>query len=347
MCEPCAEALRYSASAATLTDALLDASMALSPFIALTDKKWFDYLKGRAGSDHIVDEANFWSPKAQTPLAKMEPGQPVFLRLKAPHYALAGVGFYTAFHVLPMEDAWNLFEWRNGDDTCAEFYSRIRKYRRGDPSEEGLSKPLGCMVLRAVELWDESRWIPWGVEEGFSSNIVRGMGVRDPAQSARLMSLIGTVAQIRAEEFADRFQLVDADGRRWRDQSAQAVREGQGGFRLRLLDAYGNQCAITGEHTVPVLDAAHIQPYLGPASNHVQNGMLLTKEFHALFDLGYVSVTAERRVRVSSHLKRDFSNGRRYYPYDGKVLAKLPDDARLQPSPDALDWHMRNVFRAG
>ena len=124
------------------------------------------------------------------------------------------------------------------------------------------------------------------------------------------------------------------------------MREGQGGFRLRLLDAYGRQCAITGEHTEPVLDAAHIQPYLGPASNHVQNGMLLTKEFHALFDRGYVTVTPEHVVKVSSHLKKDFSNGRRYYPYDGQVLAKLPDDARLLLSADALQWHVANVFRA-
>ena len=321
--------------------------MSISPFIALTDKNWFDHLKRNANADHIVDEANFWFPKAQTPPAKMDPGQPVFLRLKSPYYAIAGVGFYTAFHVLPMDEAWQLFQWRNGDATCADFYSRIRGYRSSDPPEESMAKPIGCMILSAVELWDESRWVPWGVDQGFATNIVRGMGVRDPAQVAQLMSLIGTGAQIRAGEFADRFQLVDADGRRWRDQSAQAVREGQGGFRLRLLDAYGRQCAITGEHTEPVLDAAHIQPYLGPASNHVQNGMLLTKEFHALFDRGYVTVTPEHVVKVSSHLKKDFSNGRRYYPYDGQVLAKLPDDARLLPSADALQWHVANVFRAG
>ena len=76
-------------------------------------------------------------------------------------------------------------------------------------------------------------------------------------------------------------------------------REGQGAFRLRMLRAYDGQCAITGEHTAPVLDAAHIQPYLGPRSNHVQNGLLLTKEFHALFDEGYVAVTPDYEVRVS------------------------------------------------
>ena len=321
--------------------------MSNAPYIALTDKNWFDYLKGRADASQVVDEANFWFPNAQSPPAKMTPGQPVFLRLKAPYRALAGVGFFSAFHLLSMDEAWQLFQWRNGDDTRAAFYTRIRDYRSSNPAMEVMSKPLGCMVLRAVQFWDQSRWMPWGTAENFSSSTQRGMGVRDADQVARLMALIGTHQESRAGEFADRFQLINADNRLWREQSAQAVREGQGGFRLRLLDAYGNQCAITGEHTVPVLDAAHIQPYLGPASNHVQNGMLLTKEFHALFDLGYVTITPERTVKVSSHLKKDFANGRRYYPYDGQSLAKLPQDAHLQPSEDALEWHMRKVFRAG
>ena len=122
--------------------------MPLSPFIALTDKNWFDHLKVKSNADSIVDEANFWSPKAQTPPAKMDPGQPVFLRLKSPYYAIAGVGFYTAFHVLPMDEAWQLFQWRNGDDTVSDFYKRIRKYRRDETEDEILNKPLGCMVLR-------------------------------------------------------------------------------------------------------------------------------------------------------------------------------------------------------
>ena len=128
--------------------------MPLSPFIALTDKNWFDHLKVKSNADSIVDEANFWSPKAQTPPAKMDPGQPVFLRLKSPYYAIAGVGFYTAFHVLPMDEAWQLFQWRNGDDTVSDFYKRIRQYRRDETEDEILNKPLGCMVLRSVELWN-------------------------------------------------------------------------------------------------------------------------------------------------------------------------------------------------
>jgi putative restriction endonuclease len=37
-------------------------------------------------------------------------------------------------------------------------------------------------------------------------------------------------------------------------------RLGQGAFRLLVTDAYQRRCAVTGERTLPVLDAAHIRP---------------------------------------------------------------------------------------
>ena len=151
-------------------------------------------------------------------------------------------------------------------------------------------------------------------------------------------------AQPPPELVNDTFQLLGADERTWSIRG-QAVREGQGTFRLRLLQAYG-QCAITGEHTQIVLDGAHIQPYLGPRSNHPQNGVLLTKEFHALFDAGYVTITPDLKVRVSERLRLDWHNGHRYYPFDGRPLAIVPSDHALRPSRDALEWHGKNRFLA-
>ena len=80
-------------------------------------------------------------------------------------------------------------------------------------------------------------------------------------------------------------------------------------------------------------------------SNHLQNGLLLTKEFHTLFDLGYVTVTPDYVVRVSPALSKDWRNGRRYYPYDGKRLVSVPKAAPLRPSASALSLHNETVFR--
>jgi len=328
-------------------------------YIANTDRSWFDFLSSSgqsAGADRaVVDEANFWFPSSQKPhITSAVAGMPVFLRLKSPDSAIAGVGFFASYCMLPLDDAWRFFGVANGDPSREHFFNRIRRYRvKGqgrsvsDPAEDLLVKPLACMVLRAVEFWPRDRWLPWAGPQGFATNIVTGKFERDAATQARLLATIGSAGEVRDSEFADRFELVQADERTWRSQADAALREGQASFRLRLMEAYDSQCAITGEHTTPVLDAAHIQPYLGRRSNHVQNGLLLTKEFHTLFDRGYVSVTQDFNIRVSPRLKLDYHNGRRYYPYDGKPLAKLPEDAALQPSRAALDWHCRNVFLAG
>jgi putative restriction endonuclease len=79
----------------------------------------------------------------------------------------------------------------------------------------------------------------------------------------------------------------------------------------------------------------------------VQNGLLLTQEFHTLFDRGYVTITPEERVvRVSPRLRRDFQNGKRYYEYDGRPLAQVPPDPGAQPSAEALAWHGAKLFLA-
>jgi putative restriction endonuclease len=79
----------------------------------------------------------------------------------------------------------------------------------------------------------------------------------------------------------------------------------------------------------------------------VQNGLLLTQEFHTLYDRGYVAVTPDDfKVHVSPRLRTDFGNGRRYHEVDGQVI-RLPSDPRLRPSAKALEWHWRRLFKAG
>lgn len=313
-------------------------------YVAITDRAWFDFLSHRAGMDGRLDEVNFWSPSSSIPLRKLRPGWPVFFRLKSPWSAIVGYGFFAHFALLELREAWSFFEWKNGDPHEASFLGRIGKYRGLDLLDpRTLRQPLGCTILRDAHFWPQERWIAWGAERGWHANVVRGRTERDPVLSSLLVGEIALDHQEIPEEFADAFVPLDSDQRAWREALIHP-RIGQGAFRARLLDAYGGQCAITGEHTRPVLDAAHIQPYLGPRSNHVQNGLLLTKEFHALYDRGYVTVTAEHEVRISPRLRTDFDNGRRYYPYDGQGLAHLPAQVGARPSPEALGWHAQHVF---
>lgn len=314
-------------------------------FVALTDKAWFDFLSSRAEGGHL-DEVNFWQPKAITPMKKLLPGEPIFFRLKKPDYAVVGYGFFAHFHLLDLDLAWQTFGEKNGDPTRARFFERIGAYRGVDLLKPAARRdPIGCTVLREAVFWPSSRWIPWGEERGWPSNVVQGRTERDPANTQILMAAVSADHTVTPPELVEEsFELVLGDERAW-SVRGQTVREGQGTFRLRLLQAY-QQCAITGEHTQIVLDGAHIQPYLGPRSNHPQNGVLLTKEFHALFDAGYVTITPDFKVRVSERLRLDWHNGHRYYPFDGKPLVALPANDGLRPSREALEWHGQHRFLA-
>lgn len=50
-------------------------------------------------------------------------------------------------------------------------------------------------------------------------------------------------------------------------------RLGQATFRLAVLDAYGGQCAVTMEHSLPVLEAAHIRPWAEGGMHEIRNGI--------------------------------------------------------------------------
>lgn len=116
---------------------------------------------------------------------------------------------------------------------------------------------------------------------------------------------------------------------------AQIVRRrGQPDFRRKLIEAYEARCAISGCEAVEVLEAVHITPYKGPATNIVQNGLLLRADLHTLFDLGLITVEAETlRVIVGSTLQRTI-----YRELTGKEL-RAPKDPSLHPSSEALRLH--------
>jgi predicted restriction endonuclease len=62
------------------------------------------------------------------------------------------------------------------------------------------------------------------------------------------------------------------------------IRVGQALFRQQLIERYG-ECIVSGKD-VMVCDAAHIIPYCECNENKydVDNGLLLAKEIHELFD---------------------------------------------------------------
>ncbi|HRZ76251.1 MAG TPA: HNH endonuclease, partial [Bacteroidales bacterium] len=124
------------------------------------------------------------------------------------------------------------------------------------------------------------------------------------------------------------------------------VRIGQGVFRILVTDAYKRRCAVSGERTLPVLEAAHIIPYSSSGINTTNNGLLLRADLHKLFDSGYITVNDTYTIEISKRIKEEFENGRDYYKYHGQSLISLPIKNSDLPDRDFLRWHNENIFRA-
>ena len=133
------------------------------------------------------------------------------------------------------------------------------------------------------------------------------------------------------------------DQARYGEPILHRPRLGQGIFRVQVLDAYGRACAVTGEHSLPVLEAAHIKPYASGGGHDVTNGLVLRSDLHRLFDRGYVTVDERNCLVVGSRLKADYENGRSYYGLHGTELS-LPAQPWFKPAPEALAWHREHFL---
>ena len=102
---------------------------------------------------------------------------------------------------------------------------------------------------------------------------------------------------------------------------------------------------MTGERTLPVLEAAHIKPYAEGGAHDITNGLLLRSDLHTLFDRGYLTVTSEYRLEVSRRIREEYENGRDYYALSGREL-RPPRIESARPDPLLLDWHNRHRFLA-
>jgi hypothetical protein len=139
----------------------------------------------------------------------------------------------------------------------------------------------------------------------------------------------------RAEEQPDDvFDPAAVQDERDRRLMQIAARQGQDRFRLALLEAYDYRCAITDFDAVETLEAAHIYPYRGPATNRVTNGLLLRADVHILYDRGAISVhETTHQVLLKPHLVVT-----RYRDLPGRQL-RLPRKVDDRPSVAALRSH--------
>jgi len=84
-------------------------------------------------------------------------------------------------------------------------------------------------------------------------------------------------------------------------------RVGQGAYRKSILHRWSHKCAATGFNDVRVLIASHIVPWKDSSDEQrldVDNGILLSPDFDALFDKHLISFDTSGKIVLSSSLSR-------------------------------------------
>lgn len=306
-------------------------------WVANTHSDWFDFL---AVKGHW-EEVNFWNPSDYYAF-RGEPGSPFFFRLTAPRNAIGGFGLVSGFAKLPEWLAWECFGEGNGAVTFAEMQERLERLRVQNKIRGGAElKQIGCIILADAVFFPRENWIrqpdDWGRQnlryKGY--DLSQGEGLR-----------IWRECEERRVSMAPKAPLTtvfEQPSQRRGRPTLIVPRLGQGTFRVAVTEAYSRACAVTQEHSLPALEAAHIKPFALDGPNSVTNGILLRSDLHRLFDRGYVTVTTDHKLEVSKLLKDHFHNGRSYYPLHGKELA-VPRSLDERPERELLRWHNEHVF---
>lgn len=319
----------------------------MNGFIATTDQDWYQYLLTRPD----LDEVNFWAPSGKAALKKVPFGAPFFFKLKRPYHAIGGFGYLGPITSIPLSLAWEAFGQKNGAPDRTTMLARIRKYRTADRGRDGRPDPdplVGCRTILQPVFFPPEAWVPapsdWApnIVQGNTYDLTYGEGRRVwQACCAHARALSAPFIGDSIAAAADAGALHDRYGA---DQLIRP-RLGQGAFRLAVTEAYARSCAATGEHSLPVLDAAHIQPYADGGAHEITNGLLLRADLHRLYDAGYVTVTPDYEFRVSPALRDEYANGRIYYDLEHTLRAhratiRLPANPAHRPDRDRLAWHV-------
>jgi hypothetical protein len=116
-------------------------------------------------------------------------------------------------------------------------------------------------------------------------------------------------------------------------------RRGQRVFRFEMLIRFGERCAFSGVQPPQVLEAAHLYSFAKRPEHRRDGGLILRRDYHALFDAKLVAVNPETlKIAIAPRLF-DYPT---YRMLDGSAL-QIEQEQR--PSLDLLADHYEQAMR--
>lgn len=306
--------------------------------VGVTDNRWANFLRQRP---HVT-EANFWLPSPSGRFQALKVGEPFLFKTHWPDNLIVGGGFFSGYDTFTVREAWDLFGEGNGVASLAELCRAIAGYRKTSPD---LNATIGCVLLRDLFFTMEGEELPAPAD--FAKNIVRFKGYDLSKPEGRHVDLLFRELMGGASFHLDvtAYSPDGVSGPVFGLPRLTAQRAGQQAFKGLVLSSYDRQCAITGNHIQPTLEAAHIRPVAKQGENLVSNGLLLRSDVHTLFDLGYLGLDTGHRLQVSPRLASEWGNGKEFYDRAGSTI-HLPRERRNHPDREFLEWHMDEVFKS-
>jgi putative restriction endonuclease len=306
-------------------------------YVANTHHDWFDFLSRQ----RRWDEINFWQPSDYFAF-RGAPGSPFFFRLKSPRNAIGGFGYVQSYAPLPEWLAWECFGEGNGAPSFAVMSRRLAAVReKSNIHGSGELKQIGCIILADAIFFPPELWVPQPTDWKPNNLRYAGYSLLDGEGRRIWEQCLAAASVLHLDGITETAELLSQG--RYGVPILVRPRLGQGAFRVAVTDAYARACAVTGEHSLPALEAAHIRSFSDDGPHTVSNGVLLRSDLHRLFDRGYVTVTPDHKLEVSDQLREHFHNGHSYYPLRGQPI-HLPKRVAERPAPELLTWHNENVF---
>ena len=309
-------------------------------YLGVTDNSWYNFL-----TRHNPEDVNFWQPGGNINFKVLERGAPFLFKLRFPINAVAGIGFFSSHTLLPISMAWEIFGIGNGCSSLRELQKMIMPLRR---DKQNTNPQIGCIVLTNPIFFNQEDWIT--APEDWSKSIVQGKSYSTESAIGdelwnKIERLLEKYLYANMDEEKNQLMLEEAQSPKYGKSILTKVRLGQGAFRILVTDAYQRRCAISGERTLPVLEAAHIKPYNVDGPHFISNALLLRSDLHKLFDSGYITITPDLKVEVSKRIKEEFENGKEYYRFHGDNIFNLPHRLTDQPANSFIEWHNENIFK--